>query len=302
MPTFASSAAGYRNLWGAAKLQSGKKSEADKVARRIIANRTRYEAVGSRFGKPFLWPLIGAIHEREDGGNFAGVLHNGEHIIGTGRRTSLVPSGRGPFSTWENAAVDALTMPGKQWDRIADWPIERWLYQAEAFNGFGYIARGVNSPYVWAGTSKQQRGKYVADHVWGASAWDTQLGVAAILEALFAIDPSLEPDRKSTVPAPVVVGGASTIPVVAGSVATGDPAYAIGAAIALAVIVLTHMGVQYVPKIFANWQTSLSGLLAVLAAGVHQVYPQFPDLTPVAVLLIGLLAKDSNVTGGTVKQ
>jgi lysozyme family protein len=301
MPTFAASAAGYRNLWGAAKLQAGKKAEADKVARRIIANRARYEAVGARFGKPFLWPLIGALHDREAGGSFAGVLHNGEHIIGTGRRTSLVPAGRGPFSTWENAAVDALTMPGKRWDQIKDWPIERWLYQAEAFNGFGYTSRGVNSPYVWSGTSKQQRGKYVADHVWGPSAWDMQLGVAAVLEAIFAIDPSLAPSRP-TVPAPVVVGGAATIPVIVGSAATGDPAYAVGALIAVSAIIIAYLGVQYMPKFLTNWRTSLAGVAAVLAAGIHQVYPQVPDLSPIAALLIGLLAKDSNVTGGSVKQ
>lgn len=300
MPTFASTARGYRAMWTAARLQDGKKAEAEKVARRIIANRARYETVAQHIGHPELWPLIGALHDREAAGSFAGVLHNGEHIIGTGRKTSLVPAGRGPFSTWENAAVDALTMPGKQWQNIKEWPIERWLYQAEAFNGFGYYGTGVNSPYIWSGTSKQQRGKYVADHEWSSSEWDVQLGIAAVLEALFAIDASLAP-KSTPILAPVVAAGAGAIPVIVGSTVTGDPSFAIGAAIALAVIIISHYGDKCMP-ILTNWKTSLSGLFAVVAAGAHQVYPQIPDLTPIAVLLIGLLSKDYNVSGGTVKQ
>lgn len=193
MFTYNAAEAGYANLWRKAVVKASRKAETEKVARRIIAYRNRYEAVAEKIGHPDIWPLLGAIHDREASGSFRGVLHNGEHIIGTGRKTSLVPAGRGPFASWEDAAVDALTMPVKQWDRIGEWPIERWLYQAEAFNGWGYVNRGVNSPYVWAGTNLQQPGKYVRDHVWSATAQDQQLGIAAVLKTLFAIEPSLAP-------------------------------------------------------------------------------------------------------------
>lgn len=195
MPTYQATSAGYANLWNRAKLRPSSSSAAKNTAEGIIANRERYEVVAKRIGHPTLWPLIGALHDRESSGDFDGVLHNGEEIIGKGRRTRLEPPGRGPFSTWENAAVDALTMPGKTWDKIKDWPISRWLYEAEKFNGFGYFSRGVNSPYVWAGTDLQQRGKYVADGVWNSSTWDSQLGVAAVLKAIFAIQPGLNPDK-----------------------------------------------------------------------------------------------------------
>lgn len=75
-------------------------------AARIEANRSRYEVVSKATGVP--WDVIGVIHYRESSGSFAGVLHNGQKIIGTGKKTTLVPKGRGPFSTWEDAAVDAL--------------------------------------------------------------------------------------------------------------------------------------------------------------------------------------------------
>jgi hypothetical protein len=54
-----------------------------------------------------------------------------------------------------------------------------------------------------------------------------------------------------------------------------------------------------------NWKTTASGVLAALG----QVLPFFGVPSEVAVaistlglFLIGLFAKDSNVTGGTVKQ
>lgn len=195
MPTYSATSKGYENLWRRAKLRASVTASAKNTAEGIISNRERYEAVAKRIGHPELWPLIGALHDRESSGDFDGVLHNGEKIIGKGSRTRLVPAGRGPFSTWENSAVDALTMPGKTWDKIKDWPISRWLYEAEKFNGFGYFGRGVNSPYVWAGTDLQQRGKYIADGVWSSSVWDSQLGVASVLKSIFTIQPDLNPDK-----------------------------------------------------------------------------------------------------------
>lgn len=197
MPTFVASQRGYENLWGRCALTNEASAPANSVGRKIIALRNRYEPVARAIGAPQVWPLIGAIHDREASLNFAGVLHNGERIIGTGRKTSLVPRGRGPFTTWEDAAEDALRL--QNWQNIRDWPLARWLYEAEAFNGWGYVAHGVNSPYVWGGTNLQQRGKYVADGRWNASAWDSQLGVAAILKAIFAIDASLEPGVPQTI-------------------------------------------------------------------------------------------------------
>ncbi|CAL8972931.1 hypothetical protein RHODGE_RHODGE_01043 [Rhodoplanes serenus] len=186
-PTFEAARKGYAAMWAAATVKTDRRSAAETVARRIIAGRARYEAVQRATGVPWWW--IGAIHDRESGGDFRGVLHNGERIIGAGRKTRLVPKGRGPFSTWEEAATDALKLKGLQ--KITDWSPARMLYEAERFNGFGYVSRGVNSPYVWAGTNHQQRGKYVRDGVWSATAWDTQLGVAAVLRALVDVSPEV---------------------------------------------------------------------------------------------------------------
>ena len=145
MPTFEASRAGYRVLWG--KCQVEKTAEAASVAKKIIANRTRYETAGRSIGHPQLWPVIGAIHNRESSLNFDTQLAQGDPLNAV---STHVPKGRGPFPTWEAGAEDALRLQG--WNNISGWPLERWLYESEAYNGWGYTNHGINSPYVWGGT------------------------------------------------------------------------------------------------------------------------------------------------------
>lgn len=191
MPTFASMKQGYTNLWNVMKIT--RTAQVDKAARKIISLKDRYKAVEALVGTP--WYMIGALHMRESSNDFRGVLHNGENIIGTGRKTRLVPKGRGPFSSWEEAAVDALKIKGH--DKIDDWSIERVLYECERFNGWGYLTKG-NSPYVWAGSSLYVRGKYVRDHVYSSTAVDPQLGVAPVIKRILELDTSISLRKVST--------------------------------------------------------------------------------------------------------
>lgn len=195
--TFEATERGYAKLWGAATLKAGADaSQAETFSDKIIAAEQRYRAVQAAMGVP--WYFIGALHMRESSCNFAGVLHNGEKIIGTGRVTTLVPPGRGPFSTWEEAANDALKL--KDMQRVQVWSAARMLFQAEVFNGLGYVSRGINSPYVWAGTNQEQRGKFVADHEFDPNAEDTQLGVAAVLIRLAQKRPDIHADLYPATP------------------------------------------------------------------------------------------------------
>lgn len=182
-PSFASLKSRYRKLWDSTELNAGRVAVADNFVRKILAGRGRYMAVSKATGVP--WYFIAVTHMRESSCNFAGVLHNGEHIIGTGKKTRLVPAGRGPFTSWESAAIDALKLHGLH--RIAAWSIERVLYECERFNGWGYYRKGRFSPYVWAGTQHYKSGKYVADGEYDLSHVDTQLGCAIVLKRLEAI-------------------------------------------------------------------------------------------------------------------
>ncbi len=179
MPAYSTTANGYNALWNKAALQADDLLRLAVTSATITKNRSRYEAAGSRVGHPELWPLIAALHWRESSGRFNTQLAQGDPLH---RISTHVPRGMGPYDTWEEGAEAALRLKG--WQNIVAWPISRQLYEAERYNGFGYFSRGVNSPYVWAATSLQQRGKYIADGVWDPNAWDTQLGVAAILKDL----------------------------------------------------------------------------------------------------------------------
>lgn len=181
-PTFTVTSKGYTNMYNS--MQFTKSTAINRAANKIIKYKDTYKKVEDATGVPWYW--VGVIHMRESSNNFRGVLHNGDRIIGTGRKTYRVPKGRGPFNSWYEAAIDALKLKGLQ--RIKSWSVSRMLYEAERFNGWGYTWRGVNSPYVWGGTNHQQPGKYIRDGVWSKTAWDRQLGIAPVLYRIIELE------------------------------------------------------------------------------------------------------------------
>jgi lysozyme family protein len=122
-----------------------------------------------------------------------------------------VPAGRGPFQSWEQAAIDALVECAPYAARWTDWSPGGALTLLETYNGQGYANRGVPSPYIWSGTDQYTSGKYVRDGVYDPSAVDKQLGCACLIKSMIAIDPTItftgatitpvEPDPAKPVPA-----------------------------------------------------------------------------------------------------
>lgn len=127
------------------------------------------------------WQFVCATLQRESDLNFKTYLGNGEPL---GRKTRLVPKGRGPFETWEAGVVDALVYDHMTDPDDFDGGLPRILFQTEAWNGFGPRNHGRATGYVWAGTDQYIAGKYVADGIWDPTAIDAQLGTAAILWGL----------------------------------------------------------------------------------------------------------------------
>lgn len=154
------------------------------IVRRMLAGMSRYKAVERMTGVPAAF--IAVTHIRESSGNFNTYLGNGEPL---NRVTRLVPKGRGPFATWEDGAVDALTLQGLAGRK--DWTIPFLIFALEGYNGFGYRNKGIRSPYLWGGTNLQEPGKYVRDGVFDPNVMDTQPGAVALLQLLFTADPSL---------------------------------------------------------------------------------------------------------------
>lgn len=170
--------------WNDAKITRG--PEFANVAKRLVAAKMRYQVIQAQTGVP--WFVVAVIHEREASQRWDTQLGQGDPL----NRVSVhVPKGRGPFKTWEDGAVDALKNCAPFAAKWRDWTPGGTMTLLEEYNGLGYAARGLPSPYVWAGTDQYVRGKYVADGQFDPSAVDRQLGCAGLILAMRQLDPSI---------------------------------------------------------------------------------------------------------------
>lgn len=191
----------YTRLWLSMKPLDGDRAELNAIATKLYKNIGRYQKVESATKVPA--SVIAVIHNRESDADFATHLHNGDSLK---RRTFHVPAGRpvigDPPFTWEESAVDALRLDGLS--LAGKWTVEQALFMLEGYNGWGYrqYHPETDSPYLWAGTNIQDPGKYVADGKFNRSAFDTQLGCAPLLGALWTLDPSLSLPMEGARPAP----------------------------------------------------------------------------------------------------
>lgn len=182
----------YAQLIAAAKIRPECEHVLAVTARRLLHDKMIYQEIYAATGVPVA--VLMALSEREMSGNLHCYLGNGQHLT---MRTTIVPVGRGPFPDtpdgFVRGALDALRIDGL--DKIAQtpegWSLPRTAYEFELWNGFGYRARGIPSPYVFGATTVQRPGKFIRDHVYSATTMDPQLGALAIIEELFKLDPSL---------------------------------------------------------------------------------------------------------------
>lgn len=168
-----------------AEVPARHRPQVDKVVRRILLHRARYVAVDHQTGVP--WYVIAVLHNMESSGSFRHHLHEGSPLSG---RTRWVPRGRpksgSPPFTWEVSARDALGYDGmgaKRWAYLFDT-----IWAIECYNGTGYwrYHRSVPTPYLYAKTSIERSGKYVADGRWSSTARSKQVGCAAVFKRLEA--------------------------------------------------------------------------------------------------------------------
>ena len=165
----------YPEILKTLKVDISRQPELNEIHTFFKNNMSRYQTV-SQGCKNFPIDLLCAIHEREAGRSWKTCLHNGDNLPGP---TTHVQKGRGPFASWEEAAIDALMMDAHNFPD--SWTFESRLEFAEKYNGLGYRNHGILSPYVFAGTNAYTSGKYVSDGTFSSSAVDEELGVAAIL-------------------------------------------------------------------------------------------------------------------------
>jgi lysozyme family protein len=171
----------YSDLFNRCEIAPDKMAEVDEVVQRILDFQNRYAAIAAQSNVP--WYVIAVIHNMECGLDFTKHLHNGDSLK---HRTVNVPAGRPktgqPPFTFEVSALDAL-----KYDKLTewkDWSIGGICYKLEGFNGWGYRARGINSPYLWSCSNLYTRGKYIRDNVWSDKAVSGQCGAAVILRRM----------------------------------------------------------------------------------------------------------------------
>ncbi|WP_369719690.1 peptidoglycan-binding protein [Bradyrhizobium sp. LLZ17] len=182
----------YERNWANLEIRPARLAEANAVARKAINGKASYQQVERLTGVP--WHFVALCHYRESNFDFDTYLGNGETLH---RATCLVPKGRGPFASFVDGAVDALRI--ENFVGTQDWGAARTLFRLECFNGLGYHAKGVNSPYLYGGSTlygppEARAGKFVADHVFDPGHADSQLGTAVILHAMMSQDSSITLD------------------------------------------------------------------------------------------------------------
>lgn len=180
-PNYGSLRDSYAKLFETCVIDGSKKNVVNWYVSRLKAEKSivRYRKIEQITGVP--WYFVGIVHGLEASFNFRGHLHNGDPLTD---RTFQVPRGRpkmwNPPSDWESSAVDALS----ELSGNSDWSLPRMLYVLEGYNGYGYHAHQINSPYLWSFSNQYSAGKYVQDGKWSATAVSKQCGAAVMLKSL----------------------------------------------------------------------------------------------------------------------
>lgn len=228
--------------WANAKLTANY----SRIAKALVASKARYQAVEKRTGVP--WPVIAVIHERESSQNWGRSLAQGDPW----NRVSVnVPRGRGPFNSWEEAAIDALVNCHPFLARKKDWSIGETLVNLELYNGAGYASKGRPSPYLWAGTDQYTSGKYIADGKYDPNHVDRQPGCANLLKAMMAIDPTITFTGVKIIPPKPASGNTKKA---SGSVAAGGAAATVAQQSGLSIGWIIGIGIAVAVAAFVIWK------------------------------------------------
>ena len=171
----------YERRFATAVVNPARKQDVEDIITRVMKNRGRYQRVEAATHVP--WYIVAAIHNMECSGDFRCHLHNGDPLTA---RTKHVPKGRplkgAPPFDWTVSAIDALQLDG--FDVWGDWSLAGSLFKLESFNGGGYRAHGIPTPYLWSGSQLYTSGKFVRDSVFDPNAISTQIGAAVLLRRM----------------------------------------------------------------------------------------------------------------------
>jgi lysozyme family protein len=182
----------YAQQIASMKIEPDRIKELDQDCEILLKEKAAFVELSDRTPNRTPAAFIMAVAMREMSGNTRCFLGNGQALS---RRTTITPKGLGPWlqpypENFIQGGLLALHIDGI--DKITQWSLPRAAYESEALNGFGYMSKGIPSPYVFGGTNIQRKGKYVSDGNYDPNTMDTQLGTLTIIERLFDLDASLK--------------------------------------------------------------------------------------------------------------
>jgi lysozyme family protein len=210
--TFEKLEANYVALTSAAVIEPSREHSLALACESLIKDKAIYQRVEQLTHVPAA--ALMALAEREMTGNLHCYLGNGQRLT---MRTTIVPLNRGPWTDtpdgFVDGCLDALHLDGldQVYKDVGGWSLARFCYESEAWNGWGYRARGIPSPYVFGATTVQRPGKFIRDHVFSSTTIDPQLGTLALVEEIVKQDPSLAfadgiaKQSQGAVSAPIVI-------------------------------------------------------------------------------------------------
>lgn len=178
----------YQDLFNRMVFDPKRNDEAMSVARRILKGKDSYIRINEKLQAKIPWYFIGIIHYMECDCNFSKHLHNGDSLT---KRTWQVPAGRPVADPWNGkgkpytfieSAIDALVLKG--FHVQTSWTLNLSLYRLEKYNGFGYIRKGIYTPYLWAGTNHYSKGKFTRDGYFDPKVVSQQIGAAPLIRLL----------------------------------------------------------------------------------------------------------------------
>jgi|SRR5579884_127073 len=193
--------------WNDCSIVNSYYKKALQAAHKIIDNCSRYEKISAVVSVP--WYVIGIIHYREADLDFSRSPAQGDPWS---RRSIHIPKNRGPFPSFEAAAIDAFANCPPKLAEWPDWSVGGLLAACTLYNGTAYeVYHDIASPYVWAGTSAYKKGFYIEDGKFSEKAVDQRPGCACLLKALIALGVKVdETELPSTPPSPKAPTGADT--------------------------------------------------------------------------------------------
>lgn len=199
--------------WSVMHVSAAKMPAFHSTAVRLCAPdaKARYQGVTDRLAElatedasiqPVPWWFVAIVSEREYGGppHWDKQLGQGDVLAA---KSHNVPAGMGPYlehdgdvtpghDAWTRCCVDVLINSSPFAAKWKLWTVGGVMTIFEEYNGLGYANHGVPSAYVWSGSDQYVSGKYVADHVYRASAVDVQEGCAPLLSIMMALDATIQ--------------------------------------------------------------------------------------------------------------